>query len=142
MTEKHTAKNYRDHVDVIESEYGIRGKVTGYTTDNENKMHKAFEKDERNGCIAHIQSKTMEKAVNAVSCIAVVRKKLRKIAKLNKFSKLKYALDAAAQKKKKLPQRKVLQEVKTRFTSTQTMLHSVMSYDDNKSREEIHNKLC
>ena len=53
MKEKHTAKNYRDHVDVTENEYGIKGKVLGYTTDNENKMHKAFENDQRNGCIAH-----------------------------------------------------------------------------------------
>ena len=139
MKERHTAKNYRRHIDNTEEDFGIKGKVFGYTTDNENKMHKAFEDDERNGCIAHIQSKTMEKAVEAVKCISLVRKKLRKVAKLNKFSKFKYALDEA-QKSKGLPQRKVLQEVKTRFTSTQTMLQSVMSFDEQKTKEETQNK--
>ena len=51
MKKNHTAKNYRDHIDITEDEFGIRGKVIGYTTDNENKMHKAFEDDQRNGCI-------------------------------------------------------------------------------------------
>ena len=77
----------------------------------------------------------MEKAVNSVRCIAKVRKKLRKIAKLNKFSKLKYELDEA-QKRNGLNQRKVLQEVKTRFTSTQTMFESVMGVEKNKTEEE------
>ena len=48
----------------------IKGKVFGYTTDNELKMHKAFENDARNGCIAHIQSKTMQKAVESVQCVS------------------------------------------------------------------------
>ena len=128
MKEAHTAKNYRKHVDATEESFDLKGKVLGYTTDNESKMHCAFRNDERNGCMAHIQSKSMEKAVNAVSCIALLRKKLRKLASLNKFPKFKYALKEA-QKKRNLPNRKVLQEVKTRFTSTLTMCHSVMSYD-------------
>ena len=57
------------------------------------------------------------------------------MAKLGKFPKFKYALEEA-QKTKGLPNRKVLQEVKTRFTSTLTMFHSVMSFDHKKSSEE------
>ena len=60
MKNAHTAKNYRKHVDTIEEAFAIKGKVFGYTTDNENKMHAAFADDDRNGCVAHIQSKTMQ----------------------------------------------------------------------------------
>jgi uncharacterized protein YydD (DUF2326 family) len=35
----------------------------------------------------------------------------------------------------------MMQEVKTRFTSTLTIFHSVMSYDQNKSIEEINKKV-
>ena len=139
MKEAHTAKNYRAHVEAVEEKFGIKGKVIGYTTDNENKMHKSFERDSRNGCVAHIQSKTMQKAVDSVGCISVLRKKLRKLAKIAKFPKFKYALEKA-QKSKKLPKRKVLQEVKTRFTSTLTMFHSVMSYDKESTKEDIMEK--
>lgn len=139
MEEAHSAVNYRDHIDATEEVFEIKGKVIGYTTDNENKMHSAFRNDERNGCIAHIQSKTMEKAVAAVNCISLVRKKMRKLARLGKFPKFKYALKEA-QKSRELPQRKILQEVKTRFTSTLTMCHSVMSFDLQKSKEEILQK--
>ena len=134
MKEAHTAKNYRSHVDTTEELFGIKGKVIGYTTDNENKMHKSFENDSRNGCIAHIQSKTMEKAVKSVGCISALRKKMRKLARLGKFSKFKYALEEA-QESKNLTKRKVLQEVKTRFTSTLTMFHSVMSFDQEETKE-------
>ena len=139
MREAHTAVNYRTHVDATEKLFGVEGKVIGYTTDNENKMHSAFRNDERNGCLAHIQSKTMEKAVNAVSCLAKLRKKLRKLARLAKFPKFKYALEVA-QESKKLTKRKILQEVKTRFTSTLTMFHSVMSFDQQNSKEETLKK--
>ena len=134
MKEAHTAKNYRGHVDATEELFGIKGKVIGYTTDNENKMHKSFENDSRNGCIAHIQSKTMEKAVKSVGCISALRKKMRKLARLGKFPNFKYALEKA-QKSKNLTKRKVLQEVKTRFTSTLTMFHSVMSFDQEETKE-------
>ena len=77
MKESHTAKNYRAKVDEVEKKFDIKGKVFGYTTDNEAKMHKAFENDARNGCIAHIQSKTMQKAVESVQCVSKLRKKLR-----------------------------------------------------------------
>ena len=134
MKEIHTAKNYRAKVDEVEKKFDIKGKVFGYTTDNLAKMHKAFENDARNGCIAHIQSKTMQKAVESVECVSKLRSKLRKVAKLAKFSKFKYALEKS-QKKKNLPTRKVLQEVKTRFTSTLTMFHSVMSHAKDQTTE-------
>ena len=139
MKEVHTAGNYRAKVDKVEENFQIKGKVVGYTTDNEAKMHKAFENDLRNGCIAHIQSKTMQKAVEHVNCIAKVRKKLRRIAKIAKFSRFKYALEKS-QVLKKLPKRKVLQEVKTRFTSTLTMFHSVMSYDKDADTDDTSKK--
>ena len=81
----------------------------------------------------------MQKAVEHVDCITKVRKKLRKIAKIAKFSRFKYALEKS-QEAKRLPKRKVLQEVKTRFTSTLTMFHSVMSYDKNADTDETSNK--
>ena len=139
MRESHTAENYRNKVDEVENKFDIKGKVFRYTTDNEAKMHKAFENDARNGCIAHIQSETMQKAVESVQCVSKLRKKLRKVAKLAKFSKFKYALEKS-QKVKKLPRRKVLQEVKTRFTSTLTMFHSIMSYDKNEATEDVNKK--
>ena len=139
MKKAHTAVNYREHVNNTEEQFSVKGKVKDYTTDNETKMHAAFKEDERNGCIAHIQSKTMEKAVKSVNTIRILRKKIVKVARLARFSKFKYAL-VEAQKNKNLPQRCVLQEVKTRFTSTLTMLHSVMSFDDENSKEETRKK--
>ena len=64
MKEAHTAVNYRKHIDATEDLFEIKGKVIGYTTDNEKKMYTSFRNDVRNGCIAHIQSKTMAKAVD------------------------------------------------------------------------------
>ena len=81
----------------------------------------------------------MEKAVKAVSSISLLRKKMRRLARMAKFPKFKYALEKA-QKSKELPKRKVLQEVKTRFTSTLTMCHSVMSFVPEKSKEETLKK--
>jgi hypothetical protein len=72
--------------------------VIGYTTDNENKMHAAFRDDERNACVAHIQSKVMEKSVDAIKPIS----KLMEKSSNNALQ--------SAQKLRKLADRKILQE--------------------------------
>ena len=65
----------------------------------------------------------MAKEVDSVKSLKAMRKKLRKMAKLGKFPKFKYALEEA-------------QEVKTRFTSTLSIFHSVICFDHKNSSEE------
>ena len=52
--EEHTADNYRENTDEVKEEFNIYEKVVMHVTDNEAKMNKAFNKDERSGCLAHI----------------------------------------------------------------------------------------
>ena len=52
--ESHTAANYRENVDEVTEEFGIKEKIVKTVTDNENKMKAAFDDEERTGCMAHI----------------------------------------------------------------------------------------
>ena len=61
MTEDKTAPNYRNAVDTKLEEFQIKDKVFSFTTDNENTMRVAFSDEERNGCFAHIESKSSKR---------------------------------------------------------------------------------
>ena len=125
MKEDKTAKNYRKAVDSKLEEFDIKSKVFNFTTDNENTMRAAFNDEERNGCLAHIESKSGKKALESVKVINDLRKKLRKISKKgNKSSKFKYSLQRQ-QKQRKLKVRSLKQEIKTRFVGTNAMMRSV-----------------
>ena len=120
MTEDKTAPNYRNAVDTKLEEFQIKDKVFSFTTDNENTMWAAFSDEERNGCFAHIESKSSKKSFEKQKTINRLRFKLRKISKkANKSSKFKYAIKKE-QKKKNLRVLSLKQEVKTRFTATHT----------------------
>ena len=134
MPEDKNAVNYRERIKATEEKYGISDKVFMYTTDNENTMRAAFLGHERNGCFAHIESKASKKALDNQASLKNLRLKLRKIAKkANKSSKFKYAL-MNQQKTRGLRQKTLEQEVKTRFTSTHTMIHSFLN-DPNKNTD-------
>ena len=135
MKESKTAENYRARVEEVERKFGIQGKVFNYTTDNEATMRKAFEEEKRNGCFAHIESKSCKKTLNNQKAFKALRVKLRKIAKKsNKSSKFKYAIQRE-QKSRGLRQLTLKQEVKTRFTATWTMIRSFLN-DPNEKKEE------
>ena len=120
MTEDKTAPNYRNAVDTKLEEFQIKDKVFSFTTDNENTMRAAFSDEERNGCFAHIESKSSKKSFEKQKTINRLQFKLRKISKkANKSSKFKYAIKKE-QKKKNLRVLSLKQEVKTRFTATHT----------------------
>ena len=146
MTENKTADNYKHRVVEKLSEFKIEDKVFSFTTDNENTMRKAFAKEERNGCFAHIQSLSSKKALDSQKALKTLRSKLRKVAKkANKSSKFKYALQRQ-QKERGLKVKTLKQEVKTRFTATHTMIRSFMNdskegsgngFDDEKIKENI-----
>jgi hypothetical protein len=134
MKEAKNATNYRKKVDEIEEDFKVKEKVFLRTTDNEATMRKAFSDDERNGCYAHIASKSHKKALESQSVLKKLRIKLKKIAKKsNKSSKFKYLL-AKKQKEKGLRIMTLKQEVKTRFTSVMTCFHSFLN-DPNEKNE-------
>ena len=127
MKESKNAINYRAKVDSVEEEAGVKGKVIGYTTDNEATMHKAFENDTRNGCFAHIQSKSSQRTLDSQETLKKLRKKLRKVARRqNKTHKFKLKL-TENQVKRGLQPKSIKQEVKTRFTSTHTLFRSILN---------------
>ena len=136
MKEGKTANNYRSRIKEVEREFGVEGKVFSYTTDNEATMKKAFERDQRNGCYAHIESKSCKNVLGKQKGYTSLRVKLRKIAKkAKKSSKFKYAIE---QEQRRLGLRGLTlkQEVKTRFTATQTMLRSFCNdANDREGRE-------
>ena len=146
MKENKTADNYKHRVIEKLSEFKIEDKVFSFTTDNENTMRKAFAKEERNGCFAHIQSLSSKKALESQKALKTLRSKLRKVAKkANKSSKFKYALQRQ-QKERGLKVKTLKLEVKTRFTATHTMIRSFMNdpkegsgngFDDEKIKQNI-----
>ena len=92
--EKKTAKNYRSKVDSVLTEFGLISRTFCHTTDNENKMNAAFRAKERNGCLAHIESKSCKKAVKKVKVLDLLLKKLGKVAKkANKSNNFKNEIE-------------------------------------------------
>ena len=137
MKESKTAENYRARVKEVERKYGIEGKVFSYTTDNEATMRKAFSREERNGCFAHIESKSCKNILNNQKAFKPVRVKMRKIAKkANKSSKFKYSLQKQ-QQSRGLRQLTLKQEVKTRFTATWTMIRSFLNDPNEKKDDDL-----
>ena len=131
-----TAPDYRKVVDKALDEHGIKEKVFSFTTDNEATMKRAFSNKERNGCFAHIESKATQKATDSTETLKKLRKKLRKITgKSKKSSKFLHQI-ALEQRTRGLKERTIKQEVKTRFTSTHTMIRSFMNDpNENTDRE-------
>ena len=56
--ESKNALNYRKKVEEAEATFGVKEKVFNINTDNEATMRAAFKDNERNGCYAHIASKS------------------------------------------------------------------------------------
>ena len=52
-------------IDLKSEEFGIKEKVFSFTMDNENTMKVAFRDRIRNGCFAHIQSKSSKRALES-----------------------------------------------------------------------------
>ena len=104
MKEAKKAENYRSCIEESLEEFGISNKVVSYTTDNEATMLKAFRGDERNGCFAHIESKSWQKVLKKQKHFKKLRKKLKRLSKkANKSNKFKYAIENQ-QKKRNLKQ--------------------------------------
>ena len=134
-------RNYRARVDKTEKAFGIEGKVFQYTTDNEATMKLAFKKEERNGCFAHIESKSSKKCLERQKHMKTLRKKLRKVAtKYNKSSKFKNTV-TRMQKNKGLKDRTIKKEVATRFTATHTMFWSIMNDPNEKTNKSVDSEM-
>ena len=132
------AVDYRAVVNNALEEHGIKEKTDGFTTDNENTMKASFHRKIRNGCIAHIMSKTSQKALNSSKTLQNFRKKLRVIAKKsNKSPKFKFNIKQE-QLTRNLAVKTLKQEVATRFTATTTMIRSFLN-DPNEGRDEVIN---
>ena len=132
VKEEHTAKNYRKVTDKAVEEFGVKEKVVMTTTDNENKMLAAFKDDERTGCLAHLLHSSVSVGLTKVSEVNDCIKKHRRIVtKHNKSFKIKYGLQEA-QKKRKIKQRPLLQDVATRWGSTRASTASFLDHKDDK----------
>ena len=137
MKESKNAINYRSRIEKAEKSVGIEGKVFSYTTDNEATMKAAFANDDRNGCFAHIVSKSCKNVLEEQKAFKSLRGKLRKIAKKGrKSSKFKYEIEKE-QIKRGLRLITLKQEVKTRFTATHTMVRSFLNDPNEKKEEEM-----
>ena len=137
MKESKNAINYRSRIEKAEKSVGIEGKVFSYTTDNEATMKAAFSRDNRNGCFAHIVSKSCKNVLEKQKAFTSMREKLRKIAKkAKKSSKFKYGIEKE-QVKRGLRLLTLKQEVKTRFTATHTMVRSFLNDPNEKKEEEM-----
>ena len=108
--EKNTAKNYRSKVDSVLTEFGLISRTFCHTTDNENKMNAAFRAKERNGCLAHIESKSCKKVVNEIE---------------------------RRQKLKGLKTRTLKNAVQTRFTSEVIMIRSFLNDTNENTNLEL-----
>ena len=64
-----------------------------YVTDNEPKMNKAFKKEERSGCLAHIIHSSISKGIKETPEVDDILRKVRRIAqKFNKSYAFKYGV--------------------------------------------------
>lgn len=135
MREAKDADNYRSRIDETMRQFAIAGKVKSYTTDNEATMRKAFSREERNGCFAHIESKSCQVVMKEQEVFLPLMKKLKKIAKKSsKSHKFKYAVQNE-QKKRNLQLLVLKQSVPTRFTADWTMARSFLHMG--KHSEEV-----
>ena len=130
VKDEHDAPNYKKNCDNNTQEFGVKDKIVIYTTDNENKMLSAFEKDERNGCAAHILHSSVSKGLKEVPENKDAIDKHRKIiTKHNKSFKVKYALQEF-QNKRGITQRPLIQDVPTRWGSTRVSTGSFLDHKD------------
>ena len=133
-----TAHDYREIVNQVLDEYGIKEKTFSFSMDNEPSMLKAFCFDIRNGCICHIKSKACLKATGSTKLLHKTRKKFRAIArKANKSPKFSRAI-VKTQKSSGVKIRTLKQEVKTCFTATHTMFRSFANDPNENSGEDIN----
>ena len=129
---------YRDAVDKALRDHGIISKTFSFTTDNEPTMRKTFSPEERNGCMAHIESKGCFIALDSVKRLVEVRKKFRKLATKAHHSPQFKGRIKDEQASRNIPQLVLRQEVKTRFTATRDMFDSiVLKKKDHDADEEV-----
>ena len=129
---------YRDAVDKALRDHGIISKTFSFTTDNEPTMRKTFSPEERNGCMAHIESKGSFIALDSVKRLVEVRKKFRKLATKAHHSPQFKGRIKDEQASRNIPQLVLRQEVKTRFTATRDMFDSiVLKKKDHDADEEV-----
>ena len=129
---------YRDAVDKALRDHGIISKTFSFTTDNEPTMRKTFSPEERNGCMAHIESKGSFIALDSVKRLVEVRKKFRKLATKAHHSPQFKGRIKDEQASRNIPQLALHQEIKTRFTATRDMFDSiVLKKKDNDADEDV-----
>ena len=127
--DQHTAENYKEVTKDVIEEFHLTDKVRRIITDNEPKMKAAFQ-DERNGCMAHMLHNSITHGIKENEFIVDVIKKCRNVAgKHNRSYALRYALQEE-QKKLKITERVLLQDVSTRWNSVKVSLSSFLDHKD------------
>ena len=137
--ESHTAANYRENVDEVTEEFGIKEKIVKTVTDNENKMKAAFDDEERTGCMAHIIHNSVTNGFKQVEEVKELIEKNRRIAtKYHKSYAFKIKVEEE-QIKRGLPTRALIQDVPTRWGSTRASTSSFLDKED-KDQDAVDDK--
>lgn len=132
--ESHSATNYRKNTDEVAEEFKFAEKIVKTVTDNEPKMHAAYDDEERTGCVSHIIHKSVEAGTTRVKTVNQIILKMRKIGrKHNKSYKLRYGLERE-QQKRNLKVKPIQQDVVNRWGSTRVAAESYL--DERKKNEE------
>ena len=137
--EEHTADNYRENTDAVLDEFNISSKVVMYVTDNEAKMKKAFNKEERSGCLAHIIHSSISAGIKETPEVDDILKKVRKIAqKYNKSYAFKYGVQVQ-QERRDIPVKPIIQDVPTRWGSSRASTESFLDSKRERVEEDGEN---
>ena len=137
--ESHTAANYRENVDEVTEEFGIKEKIVKTVTDNENKMKAVFDDEERTGCMAHIIHNSVTNGFKQVEEVKELIEKNRRIAtKYHKSYAFKIKVEEE-QIKRGLPTRALIQDVPTRWGSTRASTSSFLDKED-KDQDAVDDK--
>ena len=137
--EEHTADNYRENTDEVLEEFNLSAKVVMYVTDNEAKMRKAFKREERSGCLAHIIHSSISKGIKETPEVDDILKKVRRIAqKYNKSYAFKYGVQVQ-QERRDIPVKPILQDVPTRWGSSRASTESFLDSKKESDEENAEN---
>ena len=93
--------------------------------------------EERNGCFAHIESKSSQKALESSEKLKETRARLRKLAQKSHHSDKFKSYIEEEQIAANLNTRVIKQEIDTRFTATHSMFRSFLNDPNEKNDKEM-----
>ena len=133
------AEVYKENTDDILEEFNIQDKVVMTVTDNEPKMHAAFNDRGRSGCTAHIFHSSTSKGLKGVKVVDSTIKKMRKVAQKHNKSCVFRKFVRAEQVKADLKPRIIIQDIESRWGSTKASSDSYLNHRDDADKPRFSN---